>query len=233
MKYPAGTRFLDYFYSVDDTRFTIRRQVVLPDGKRASPRHPRSAYSRFTTEEEIKAYVDRLNHQTDREAKKAIVLNSAFIPVGFLDEFRGRIESEIPNQKDAAHLFSLLQTRCLNIFIGQFKLPDPASWTENQTKWTNYLLKTGYSAKTLRHIIQISNRFLEFLHQKNPREIPFIKLKPISKARFKELQAKRQLEEDSQVGAYITDKDWMLIRESLPPDIRPFVILMSVRLKAL
>lgn len=227
MTYPEGTRFLAYFYYLDNGKWRIRRHIVLPDGKKTSAHLEYKAYSHLTTEEEIKAYVLRLNHkdQRDEKAKRAIEIKTAFIPIIYLEEFKERIEAEVPNTKDANYLQRLLHSRCLDVFVNQYRLPDPASWAENQTKWAGYLINSGLSAKSIRSIVQISNRFLEFLHQKNPREIPYIKLKPISKARFKEIDASRKLDADAHPGLYIKDADYALIQKA-SPDILPHIELM-------
>ncbi len=228
MIYPDGTRFLSYFYQLEGDKFVVRRNLVLPDGTRSLARHPAEAYKHLTNESEFKAFVNRLNHKDERDekAKKAIEIKTAFIPVAYLEEFKERIEAEIPNAKDANYLLRLLHSRSLDLFVNVYRLPDPTSWAENQVKWGMYLQTIQLSAKTIRSIVQITNRFLQFLHQKNPREIPKIELKPISKARFKELDAKRLLNDDEHVGQYIKEAHWEIIREKLPPDIRPFVLLM-------
>lgn len=247
-KYPAGTKFLSFFYAVETEGekqfFVIRRTVVLPDGKRILPRAPRASYKNLKSEEEINAFVERLNHRDQRDAKikKAIEIKTSFIPVIYIEGFREKLNADIPNQKDARYLYNCLHRFCLDFFVNKMKLPDPVAWKENETKWGLALLNElpadereplsllekdeKLSAKSIRHIIQVSNRFMEFLYQKNPRENALVKFKPITEARFKDHDARRKMEDDSHPGMFIKEKDWLDIIKKCPDELSPFINLM-------
>lgn len=242
-KYPAGTKFLAYFYSIEDSGYVIRRTVVLPDGKRISPRYPKASYQNMKSEEEIKAFVERLNHRDARDAKikKAIEIRTSFIPVVYLEGFREKLYADIPNQKDARYLYNCLHRFALDFFVNKMKLPDPVSWKENETKWGLALLndlpaserealsivESGkkLSGKSVRHIIQVTNRFMEYLYSKNPRENVLVKFVPITEARFKSHDAKRKLDDDSHPGLFVKEKHWESIIKAAPSDVAPFINL--------
>ncbi len=172
------------------------------NGVKKQPRYPYRKYKHLSSEAEVQAFVDRLNH--DLEKKKAIRIKSAFIPVPQLEEFRERLLTEIPNAKDAKYLYGCLHRYAMAYFVSELKVLDPMQWHEHQSKWGMHLLSLKLSAKSLRHIIQVTNRFLAFM--KAPA------LRPLTKARLKEHEAKHRLENEAHPGLYLQEVHWAQIR---------------------
>lgn len=238
-RYPEGTKFGAYFLAKEKGSFTIRRMILLPDGKRTATRLDKARYAKYTDFEELKKLVIRLNGRENRRAIKGIETKLAFLPTTLMEEFRELLQAEIPSQKDARNHYKNLHRYCLKFFIDLMKLQDPVEWKANETKWGIALLDElsasdlnlriytddgGRSVKTIKGVIQTTNRFMAFLHKKLPQEIPFIKFDPISRAKFKDYHAKLNMGVGP-IGKFITDKDWALIDKELPDDIAPFVRL--------
>ena len=66
---------------------------------------------------------------------------------------------------------------------------------------------------------------MEFLHQKRPEEVPPLKFKPISKAAYKDVEARRKLAKLVIVRRYIPDEHWEKICKGLPSDIAIWPVL--------
>jgi integrase len=192
---------MSYFYQKEGNKWSIRFHSKV-NGKKKQPRYPYKLYKHLESEEEIKALVTRLNHTEDEKAKEAIEIKTSFIPVRTLEEFRAKLLAEIPNEKDARYLYRLLHSRVLFFFVNELKKPDPSTWHQYQSQYGVWLLQVGLSPKSLKHITQLANRFLTFLNH--------TKIKPISRSRFKELQATRDLSPQYK-GRFIKDADWKKI----------------------
>lgn len=193
---------MGYFYQKEGSRWTIRRYVLV-DGKEKQPRHPYKLYKHLKSEEQIKAYVDKLNY--DAESKKRIKVRMAFLPTDTLEEFRSRLQAEIPSQKDAKYLYGALHRYCFEFFVSEKGLLNPTEWRDMQSQWGMYLIEQGLSSKTIRHITQVTNRFMDFLGHS--------KLKPLTKARLKEHEALRLIKSPTHQGLFIKDDDWLVIKE--------------------
>lgn len=202
--------------------YVIRRKITNEDGTVINQRHPHIKYRHLKTKEDIQKYVDRINGRENRRAIKEIQGKLAFIPNDLLQDFREELQVNIPNQKDSKYLYQLLHKHCLSFFVDQLKLKDPLEWKENESKWGAYLISTKLSPKSIKTITQVGNRFLSFVHKKFPREIPLLKLEPLSKARIKALKAERK---NKDFGQFIKDDHWRLIEKNLPDRIKPFVLL--------
>ncbi len=242
--FPEGTIFHSFFLAKEGETLVIRRMVTLPDGTRVAPRYPIKAYKHLTSKEELEQFVNRLNYRDEaaEKSKKAIEIKLSFIPQKYLEDFREHLKASIPNEKDFKYLYGTLHSTFLDFFVNKMQLHDPLLWHENQTKWGLALLnklehdekhlniltpEQIYSAKSIKHFVQVANRFMEFIHHKNPREIPFVKFQPISKARLLEFEAQRKLNDDkTHLGLYISEKDWKLVTKRAPIEILPFLQLM-------
>lgn len=240
MLYPKGTKFGNYFLQAEAPgRFTIRRQITLPDGTRSQPRHPKKLYAHLTTENELQQYLNRLNHRQDQKARLALEIRTSFIPQALMDEFRDQLKLEIPNPKDFRYQYSrVFQSYFLKFFIHTLNVVDPNQWYQHQSQWGAALLghaenpehnlfKKKMSFKTISKTIQIANRFMRLIHLKNPAEFQRIVFDPISRGAQNAYtgEIERQKGDASDVGKFITPEDWTKIQKGLPADIRPFIEL--------
>ena len=233
-EYPKGTTFGNYFKTPDG----IRRQVTLPDGRRIQPRYPRHLYAN-KTEAEVDALLLRLNHREEAARRHAIETRTAFISNDLMESFRDMLKSAIPNEPDFRyHWTTVLQSYFLGFFIGRLRLYDPSTWHAQQEKWGASLLGNSenpehnvfgarkMSVKTIKRTIQLANRFMAFLHQKQPAEYPLVVFDPVNLAALKDRAARLKSDAHEPLGRFVNDVDWSVIERALPPDIGPFIRLL-------
>jgi integrase len=245
-QYPEGT-IVHKWVLMKETREgvvipVIRRWVYFPDGTKTYERHPALKYRHLRDNlKELKNFVVRLNGE-DPDAvrvKRVVEFRHAYISTELLDTYFDFLKTQIPSEKHANSEFSALQRYCLNFFIVKLKKPNPLEWHLNQEFWARSLLNKIssddssfkeewrllepnelLSAKTLKSIVNAMNRFMVFLHQKRPGEVPPLLFKPISRASFKELEARRRHEKKTVIRKFIRDEHWKVIQERIPEDIK-------------
>lgn len=232
--------FGEYFLAKEKNKFVIRRYVVVVNGetrKKSSVRYPFSKYKNFKSKEELENLVIRLNGRENRKKIQAIKEKLAYLPTNIMEEFRELLANEIPTEKDARYHYKNLHRYFLKFFVELCGKIDPNEWKAKQSLWGLALLRRlpkeqekfnifdrEMSYKTIKGLIQLANRFMVFIHEKNPEEIPLYKLNPISQAMLKDYLARQSMDKD-EVGNFITDDDWKVIDKNLPDDIGCFVRL--------
>ncbi len=189
-------------------RWVIRRW----EGKKYA-RLPVGHYRHIKTDEaELRAFVLRLN--APYRTKEAVAVKHAFISPALQDEYRDLLLAQIPTERDAHTQYNYLREHFLKYFIEKLNLSDPKAWyLVHKTQWANYLLGLGKSVSTLRKIIQEANRFIEWLAEKRPGELPAMRFKPISRAKLKQLAATARLKERPH---FIKDSEWAQLKVKLP-----------------
>lgn len=251
-KFPEGT-ILNRWVLMNETREdgkvvpSIRRWVYFPDGSKKYERYPALNYRHLRDKpKELKNFVVRLNGE-DPDAvrvKRVVEFRHAYISTELLDSYFDFLKTQIPSEKHASSEFSALQRYCLNFFIVKLKKPNPLEWHLHQEFWAKALLNKVssddtffkdewrllepnelLSAKTLKSIVNAMNRFMGFLHQKRPGEVPPLQFKPISRASFKELEARRMLAGQTIIRKFIRDEHWKVIQERVPEDIKIWSLL--------
>jgi hypothetical protein len=233
--YPKGTKFNDWKLKRENQkgaeRFIVVRWVRYPDGTATLERLPVAEYRKIRNNElEMRKLVLRLNDRVSREdrAVQAVELRHAFIDTALLDEFREYLLAQIPSRNNATTAYYYLTNYFLNFFINQLKMNDPLQWHEvHETKWAKYLLGPDVpgSAHSKRIIIATANRFMHWLHKKRPTEVPPLEFKPFTRARFKEIEAKRKMKGETRERKVVTDADWKRILVQADAEIEPFILL--------
>lgn len=227
------TKFGSYFLTRENNLSVIRRYIVLEDGRRSSKRVPKSVYWNCTTDESFRLLVEKLN--SEKDSKKIGISKYKIVSPELLEEFRLQLGLEIPTQKDSENHFRNLNRYFLEFFIDELGLTSPMEWKLKESIWGASLLcekdsiqifENGKprSAKTIKGIVQIANRFMIFLHQRKPKVVPAIKFSPISKARLKLHQANLNLGKE-ELGRFIVPEHWETIESKLPSEIAPFIKL--------
>lgn len=218
----------------------IRRYRTVGD-KKEWARYPKVKYRHCKTPEELKKFVERLNHRYDTQlakAKAAYDFKHRFISAELLEEFDALLKAEIPNRNVSVSTFNYLKRNCLHWFINVQGLPDPVDWKDHEKQWGLALLcklegKNANKLKifdkpvhfdTISKHIQILNRFLRFLHQRLPKDVPAIVLEPVSKAQARLYRAEYE-ESGGRPGNFITADHWKRIEREIDPTIKPFVQL--------
>lgn len=211
------------------------------DGKQVWERHPKSKYAHCKTDAELDKYVERLNHRYEvdlAKAKAAYDFRHRFISQDVLDEFEMLLRAEIPNKNVSKSAYTYLRSNCLHWFINKHGTPDPIDWKAHEKTWGLALLSKleGKNADKLQVFkqlvhpdtvskhVQILNRFLRFLHQKLPKDVPAIILEPITKAQMRLYKAEYKASGD-RAGQLIKDADWQKIEREIDPTIKSFVQL--------
>lgn len=233
--FPEGSVFGTWFPVKEGPNWRIKRMVTLPDGKRKPQRLDRSTYSnQANTLEAMTLHCDRLNYGVNMSKQREIEIESAFLPPKLITGFHEELLAAFPSNKQYADFLFKRATKeyFLDFFVNFMKLPDPNTWAKNQTSWGlaltggnlhHKIFETRASSRTIKLVIQIANRFLRYLHQQRPDQYPLIKLTPISKSVLKQYAAEH---DETDIGQYVKDEDWVKIQEKLPSDIKPFIHLM-------
>lgn len=221
-------------------KYFVRRYFYVLDGDKKtkdSSRYPASKYQHLKSKEEIENLVIRLNGRESWKKLRAIKAKLAFLPTEVLEEFRILLENEIPTEKDARYHYRNLHRYFLKFFVDLCGLIDPNEWKTKQALWGLALLRRlpadqkqfnifeeEMSYKTIKGLIHLANRFMVFIHEKNPQEIPLFKFTPISSAMLKDYLARQEMNGE-EVGQFISDNDWKKIDKELPQDIGCFIRL--------
>lgn len=235
MGYPKGTTVTQWgLYKENQKgtqRFIVRRWVSIPGQK---PRLERLAIDQYDSiredQLELKQLILRLNKQIPNEQKsrKIVEIKHAFISPQLLDDYKRFLRAQIPSQKRAVYEYSLLHRYFLNFFINTQNQPDPLVWHKiHKTQWAEYLSgpESPASESAKRWIVASSNRFIKWLHTQRPNEVPPLKFEPLSKAKYKELEAIREMKGEIHNPKYINNKDWLTIKKNLVSEIRSTILI--------
>jgi integrase len=224
-----------------DVRYSIRRKNIREDETFYYERRPLKEFVHLTNEQDLKDFVVRLNGRAYQAmvAKKTIEAKHAWITPKIRDEFKEELEGRIANTKDANYAYGIMISKFLKFFLDLIEIKDPREWKKYESEWGHALMNRPKkeanriwdknftpSAKTLKSIIHVSNQFLDFLCKKYPEEYQYLKLDPISRAQMSHHEALRIHDDvDFTRAKYISHEHWETIKENLPFDIRPFVLL--------
>lgn len=222
----------------------VRRTVTLPDGTRKNDFCPVEEYAEFRGDEQaLKDFVTRKNDRLP-EAEKArakVEIKHSFTHPELVDLFISELKTNIET-KDATVLGNYLKRYVIGFFSDRLKLMDPIKWHKNQALWAQALLneftdeeissrkEEGIkrlrlwpdgkipSDSTVKKIIQVTNEFVGWLHQRNPDEYPPLVFEPLKRARFKKLRATRKALDLVRVRRYIPDAVWEEIYTEIQKD---------------
>jgi integrase len=201
-------------------RWNGKRYERLPVGKYKRIREDHAALSEFVT---------RLNASAEAKARKSVEIKHAFISPALLERYQLHLTAQIPSAQGARQEYSYLYRYFLLFFIGKLNLQNPLDWYRaHKIEWASYLLskECPASAKSKRDIVIAANRFIEWLHEERPEEVPPLTFKPLTKARYEELEAQRELDGKKKETKYIPPAHWQKIDEALTADIAPHVRLL-------
>lgn len=221
-------------------RLEIRRYRRV-EGRTKWERLPHSEY-RHLKPEDLQPFLDRLNGEreaTRKRAEEVYRINHMFITKEILEEWERHIQ-DVTTTEELANAVLRKSRIFLHFFINILKLNDPIDWKENQSRYGKALLnkpeveserifpdKEPRSKRVIDDNVASANRFMSWLHTKNPRLFPLIKFDPISKAVLKKYEAKRKMDRPNRpgIGKHVNDRDWKKIEMELSPKILPFIRL--------
>ena len=169
--------------------------------------------------------MDRLNH-TDRHMKAALEryhIESSFVPPNILREFAKSLEAEIGTESRRYEVYRMVCHFALEFFLP--KSPNPVVWwRELQDEWGKWLTdELALSPSTIKHIKVSLNKFMAFLHMRNP-DIPDLKFNPVGRSKIREIRSQRELEGKG-LRKYISEADYVAIIEHASQQLRPYIEL--------
>ena len=243
--FPEGTKFSKWslMYETRDGQrvYVIRRWAYKPDGSKKYERYDAKKYRHMRDNlKELKNFVIRLNGEDPNavRVKHAVEFRHAYINTELIDSYYSYLKTQIPSERHADAELSRLKRYCFRFFIEKLRKPNPLDWHLQQELWAKALLNKFdkddsfreewkllepgelISAKTLKSIVNAMNRFMVFLHQKRPAEVQPLFFKPISRASYKELDARRRLENKTIIRKMIRDEHWATIQKRASDDLK-------------
>lgn len=221
-------RFYPWELKRQGNRWYIKQPVLKDDGKMSSRTYPsRKLRGIRDNEEELRSLVVRLNAELKAvsRAKEKVELKHAYINDALLDTW----EKERRLETDRAGVErKYIRRYFLNFFVARLDLPNPVDWHKvHKSAWATYLLsdETPQAPSTKLDIVQCANRFMAWLHEKRPLEVPELEFKPIGRNKWKTLRAAWKLNSERLEHKLIPDKDWEEIVKKLPQSIAPYIYL--------
>lgn len=166
---------------------------------------------------ELRGLVSRLNYQLEKQerAKVLVDFKHAFISPELLESYREFLIAQIPTKESAKHEYNFVLKHFLMYFIQTKGLADPLEWHAiHKTKWKDYICSLGLAPASLRRLIQGANRFCLWLHEQRPAEVKPLVFTPITKAGFKHLRSKHELENGESIRRLVTDEEFAALKFS-------------------
>lgn len=231
-----------YLIKNESGKHTIRR--YRNDGEKIIwQRYPKEKYRNLKASD-LDAFLTRLNGEREvlrKRAEEAYKIQHTFITQEVQDAFSAFIETSVPSRREASQIINIVNKRFLHFFINQLGLTDPMDWKEEQLIWGRALLNKPKNEKqrifkganyvpsnsTIKLHIISANRFMAWLHERNPRLFPLIKFQPISPASLRLHEASRKLDskEVEGIGQFIPEADWARIKKEVDPRIKSFLVV--------
>lgn len=143
-------------------------------------------------------------------ALKRYEFDKSYISQRVMVDFEASLHTRADNKFHISRLMSTLTNHTIHYFINTLKVPDPNQWQKYEDKFGTYLISKKYSVSHTKRIIQITNRFLKFLHRTRPEEHKLICLEPLAKTKFRGMEAVKNLR-----GKFISVADMKTIREKI------------------
>lgn len=235
MEYPKGTKFNKWCIVLEVQRGksiqTIRRWMVFSNGKKRFERLPAQKYRHFRSNQlDLEQFLIRLNESIPIEQRtiEAVEIKHAFISPKLLDEYQTFLRAQISNQITADCEFNYVKKYFLDFFINHEQISDPIKWHQvHKTSWANFLLsdKSPPSVSSKKQIIYSVNKFMSWLSEKRPSEVPKMIFKPLTNARLKELASKRKMNKEERQTNYIPSEDWKTINDRAVKELIPIINL--------
>ena len=225
-----------WFIAKDDGRHCVKRFIKSKGRITRVQRLPIDQYRHLISNpKELERFVIRLNGRDPDEerAKELTRYRQAFLSSEVMTDYRNHfLPAHIPTPKDQDTMYRYLREYALDWFAVTRNLPNPLYWHRHQQEWGKYLLNDRnakafnskyalfeagerLSSKVIRQVVNELNRFMRYLHQQRPNEIPPLKFTPFSVATLKKHEADRQLSDEIRQSRYVNNDHWLEIVSAL------------------
>lgn len=214
-----------------------RYRTVIEDGvKKTKWERYKEDYNPRGSEEELNRVLLQANlrHGSElKRAKEAYEWRHAFITEKLMEEYKTFLRASVDSKAYRDTLYQYARKN-LNWFITKCGQPDPLEWKGLQTRWSLALFcdlegteadkyrmwEEPVAPDTISKQMQAINRMLEWLHDKNPKVFPAVRLKAYSRSKMRGYRLRWKTKS---VGKYIPDSHMKIILENIDPKIRPYV----------
>lgn len=208
--------------------FSIRRWVKYKDGTKSFIRLNKSYYSGKSDYSELKNITKVLNYRERKEQDAIDYFNlvGAFIPKDLKNQFYKYLVKQTLNEAYSRELISSLNNHFFSYWYA-IKIPDYLHWEERQEDLIHHLMDKKLSKKTIDKVMNIATRFFKWLHKRTGKKTPILLFDTSSISPI--VWRKHDLDiiclKGIKTGAYISEHDWVLIKENLYPSIKSAVLL--------
>ncbi len=214
-----------------------RYRVVVEDGvKKTKWERFKGDYNPKASEQELNRVLLQANlrHESEiKRAKDAYEWRHAFITEDLMEEYKLYLKANV-DSKSYRNVLYFYARKNLNWFIEKCKQPDPIEWKAHQTRWSLALFcdlegteadryrfwDEPVSPDTISKQMQALNRFLEWLHDHDPKIFPSVRLKAYSRSKMRGYRVRWKTKS---VGKYIPDNHLKIILDNIDEKIRPYV----------
>ncbi len=212
-------------------RFAIRRWISTDEGEKINERYPSLKFRQIAAKkEQLEKLVERLNEEEFRDifAYKNILKRNAFLNESDLEAYFRHLQTRIPSAEKARNEFSTVKRHVINFFVGKLGIYDPADWYKRRQDYMEFILgvEAPPAARSKKKVVQVANRFMKWLHEERPLEIPQVVFPQPSRAMLRAIQRKTNVESRKRgARTYIPDHHWEKIKKALPDNLRPWIML--------
>lgn len=206
----------------EGSEYHIKRTIKKPDAV-TFQRLPRDIYRHLDLDGR-KELIAIFNYDKDADIRNKFLSESEYLPDEYLKSFYDQLENEIPTPAVVRHNYSHLRRYFLNFFLE--KAPDPAKWKEDhELEWSNYLLSTKLSPRTLRNVIHISNRFMKYLNRRDSKAYKPTRFEPITRAMFRKYSSDWVENEKKKFRQFVPESLYKKMLSKMPNEIKPMFML--------
>lgn len=208
-------------YRSDGSKRVRRYRKV--NGKIVWESYPVEKYKDYS-ESEIQTLLIRLNATRIIEEQRAASrydFDFSYINKKSIEGFENSIRNRTDSRDHIVNQMGALNNYTFKFFIRALRVPDPNHWLRYEDQFSAFLLKQNKSVSYMKMIVQVTNRFLKYLHRANPNEVGLTILDPLSKVKIRAINA---IESDER-EKYISVNHLQRLVKAMDPIILPSVLI--------
>jgi hypothetical protein len=174
--------------------------------------------------ENVQLLLNKLNYSYEKKkmaAQHRFEYKHKYVNETTIEAYRSFLKTKANQREHIEKLIAMLNQYTFEYFIEIVEEPTPAFWKKHEDGFGQYLLEQKISTDYLSRIVQNTNRFINFLHNKFLSEVSLSKLNCVSKAVLDKNQALNK----STRKKYISEENYKIIIETIDSAILNHVIL--------